>query len=522
MSTSALLVKNASKSFPGVKALDSVALDLKPGEIHALLGENGAGKSTLIKIVTGVYRPDEGEIQVAGKNVSFNRPQEALAAGIGTVHQERNLIPRYSIAENIMLDRLPRKFGLVDQAEMRRRAQKWLKELDLNIDPETQVRRLSVAQMQLVEITRALSLQSRILLLDEPTSSITDIEIKTLFNLLRRLRDEGVAILFVSHKLEEVFGLCDKVTVLRDGKNACEGVPIAELDKRKVVAHMIGRDEDVSDIGKRCCELGEVKLRLKDVSTALGHQGINLEVRQGEVVGLYGLVGAGRSELARAIMGAEQVTGGQIEVDGQPVQIKNVQEALQKWHIGYVSEDRKEAGLILAHSVSKNTGITIWHKLGKFMSMFTDSVERGAISKFVEMLDVRTPSLEQTVGNLSGGNQQKVSVAKWLAAEARILIIDEPTVGIDIRTKGYLHRLIWNLAEQGVAVLLISSDLPEMVLLADRVVVMRDMQIIGELPNSRQYEEMSSRIMNCIHACDMDETLDETLMEGAQAAPQGA
>ena len=518
MSGSALLVKEAGKSFPGVKALDAVDLDLRPGEIHALLGENGAGKSTLIKIVTGVYRPDEGEIFLSGDKVSFTRPQDALAAGIGTVHQERNLIPRYSIAENIMLDRLPRKYGLVDQTAMRSQAQKWLKVLDLNIDPDTQVRRLSVAQMQLVEITRALSLQSRILLLDEPTSSITDNEIKALFGLLRRLRDEGVAVLFVSHKLEEVFELCDRVTVLRDGENACEGVPIAELDKRKVVAHMIGRDEDVGDIGQRCCQLGEVKLRLEEVCTALGHSGINLEVRAGEVVGLYGLVGAGRSELAKAIMGAERITSGRVEVDGKPVRIRNVQEALQKWHIGYVSEDRKEEGLILPHSVSKNVGITIWHKLGRLMSMFTDSMERGAISEFVKMLDVRTPSLEQTVGNLSGGNQQKVSVAKWLAAEAKILIVDEPTVGIDIRTKGYLHRLIWNLAEQGVAVLLISSDLPEMVLLADRVLVMRDMQIIGDLPNSRQYEEMSSGIMNCIHAC----ALDETTTKDAQTASQGA
>jgi ribose transport system ATP-binding protein len=517
MSDSALYVKNATKSFPGVKALDSVSLDMQPGKIHALLGENGAGKSTLIKIVTGVYRPDEGEIFINGHKAQFSTPQDALAAGIGTVHQERNLIPRYSIAENIMLDRLPKKWGLVDRAEMFRQAEKWLKVLDLNINPATPVHRLSVAQMQLVEITRALSLQSRILLLDEPTSSITDTEITILFKLLRRLSNEGVAILFVSHKLEEVFQLCDTVTVLRDGMNACAGVPIGELDKRKVVAHMIGRDEDVSDIGKRGDSIGGVKLELKGVSTALGHEGIDLKVRQGEVVGLYGLVGAGRSELAKAVMGAERITGGEVLVDGEPARIKNAQDALQNWHIGYVSEDRKEEGLILAHSVSKNTGITIWHKLGKFLSLFTDSVERGAISSFVKMLDVRTPSLDQSVANLSGGNQQKVSVAKWLAAEAKILIIDEPTVGIDIRTKGYLHRLIWNLAESGVAVLLISSDLPEMILLADRVVVMRAMEICGNLPNSRHYEEMSSRIMGCIHACEMDENI-----EGGAAAPQGA
>jgi ribose transport system ATP-binding protein len=517
MTTSALQVKNATKNFPGVKALDAVSLDLQPGEIHALLGENGAGKSTLIKIITGVYRPEEGEVQLAGKRVNFASPQQALTAGIGTVHQERNLIPYYSIAENIMLDRLPTKFGLIDRNYMRQQAKHWLGVLDLHIDPDIPVRRLSVAQMQLVEIARALSMQSRILLLDEPTASITGTEIAILFNLLHRLKDEGVAILFVSHKLEEIFELCDKVTILRDGRNACEGVLIKELDKQKIVAHMIGRDEDVSDIGQRKEELGSTKLELIDVSTAQGHHRINLQVKKGEVLGLYGLVGAGRTELAKVIMGAERITGGEIRIDGKPARIKSVQDALQHWRIGYVSENRKEEGLILAHSVAKNIGITIWHRLGRFLALFTDAMERGEIKSFVEKLNIVTPSLEQSVGNLSGGNQQKVSVAKWLAAQVEILIIDEPTVGIDIRTKGYLHRLIWNLAEQGVAVVLISSDMPEMVLLADRVVVMKDMQIVGNLPNSRQYEVMSSRIMNCIHKSECDVNIEDGLL-----APQGA
>ncbi|UCD79200.1 MAG: sugar ABC transporter ATP-binding protein [Desulfobacterales bacterium] len=512
MTTSALQVEKATKNFPGVKALDSVSLDLQPGQIHALLGENGAGKSTLIKIVTGVYRPEEGEIRIAGNLVNLNSPRDALAAGIGTVHQERNLIPYYSIAENIMLDRLPTKFGLIDRNYMRQHAEHWLGVLDLHIDPDLPVRRLSVAQMQLVEIARALSMQSRILLLDEPTASIAGNEIAILFKLLRRLKDEGVAILFVSHKLEEVFELCDKVTILRDGRNACQGVLIKELDKQKILAHMIGRDEDVSDIGQRKYKLGSTKLELKDVSTAQGHHGINLQVKAGEVLGLYGLVGAGRSELAKAIMGAEQITGGEIRIDGKPARIKSVKDALQNWRIGYVSENRKEEGLILAHSVAKNTGITIWHRLGRVMSLFTDAMEHSAIKSFVEKLNVITPSLEQSVGNLSGGNQQKVSVAKWLAAQAEILIIDEPTVGIDIRTKSYLHRLIWNLAEQEVAVLLISSDMPEMVLLADRVVVMKDKQIVSDLPNSRQYEEMSSQIMNCIHKSECETNIADAAL----------
>jgi len=517
MTTSALQVEKATKNFPGVKALDCVSLYLQPGDIHALLGENGAGKSTLIKIITGVYRPEEGEIRIAGDPVNFSSPRDALAAGIGTVHQERNLIPHYSIAENIFLDRLPTQYGLIDRKHMRQQAKHWLGVLDLHIDPELPVRRLSVAQMQLVEIARALSMQSRILLLDEPTASITGNEIAILFNLLRRLKDEGVAILFVSHKLEEVFELCDRVTILRDGRNACQGVLIEELDKQKIVTHMIGRDEDVGDIGQRKDQLGSTKLELKDVSTGRGHHGINLQVQVGEVLGLYGLVGAGRTELAKAIMGAERITSGEIRIDGKPARIKSVQDALQNWRIGYVSENRKEEGLILAHSVAKNTGITIWHRLGKVLSLFTDAMERHEIKPFVEKLNVITPSLEQSVGNLSGGNQQKVSVAKWLAARVEILIIDEPTVGIDIRTKGYLHRLIWNLAEQGVAVLLVSSDMPEMVLLADRVVVMKDMRIVGDLPNSHHYEGMSSQIMNCIHESKTEVNRKEALL-----AVQGA
>lgn len=503
MTASALLVENATKVFPGVKALDNMSINLGSGEIHALLGENGAGKSTLIKIVTGVYRPDEGNIQVMGNTVSFASPRDAFAAGIGVVHQERNLIPRYSVAENIMIERLPTRRGLIDRGEMNRQARHWLGALDLNIDPEIPVNRLSVAQMQLVEIARALSQQSRILLLDEPTASITENEIKGLFKLLRRLRDDGVAILFVSHKLEEVFDLCDRVTILRDGRNACAGVPIAEIDKPRMVAHMVGRDDAVDEIGERHANIGKVMLDLKGVSTAAGHRDIDLSVRKGEVVGLYGLVGAGRSELAKAVIGAERLVGGEVWVDGKPAVIRSVQDALQKWRIGYVSEDRKQEGLILMHSVAKNTAITIWHRLGKFLDLFTDRRERDAIVSFIKKLDVRTPSLEQDVANLSGGNQQKVSVAKWLAAEAEILIIDEPTVGIDIRTKGYLHRLVWDLAEQGVAVMLITSDLTEMVLLADRVVVMRDFRIIGDLPNTHNYEHMSRRIMGTIHGSDV-------------------
>jgi len=353
--------------------------------------------------------------------------------------------------------------------------------------------------MQLVEIGRALSLDSKILLLDEPTASISEHEVERLLTILRRLRDQGKAILFVSHKLEELTQLCDRITVLRDGKNACDDRPLKGMSKADIVTLMVGRENAVTDLGERTAKPGEIRLALRDLATGAGHKGIDLDVRAGEVVGLYGLVGAGRSELAKSIIGAYPVLSGRIEMEGRPARIRAPLDALRDWHIGYVSEDRKGEGLILTQSVARNTAITVWHRIAKRLGFLWGGIEKAAILPFVERLNVKTPSLDQAVGNLSGGNQQKVSVAKWLAADARILIIDEPTVGVDVRTKGYLHRLIWKLADDGAAILLISSELSEMVQLADRIYVMNDYRIITEMPNSRQYDEMSDRLMTAIH-----------------------
>ncbi len=512
----ALEIRGVSRSFPGVKALDDVSMRLMPGEIHALLGENGAGKSTLIKIVTGVHRPDSGTILVNGRPVSFDTPRDAIAAGISVVHQERNLIRRFTVGENILLERLPTRRGLVDYAAIHREAQRWLDALGLDIDPRTPVTELSVAQMQLVEITKALSLEARILLMDEPTASITPHETEALFRFLRRLRDDGVTIVFVSHKLEEVFALCDAVTVLRDGRNACPSRPLAGLDRAGVVRLMIGREEQVARLGQRAQPPGEPALELRGVATAAGHEAIDLTVRRGEILGLYGLVGSGRSELARAIVGDIPITAGSVLVDGRTVRIRRPTEALERHGIGYVSEDRKQEGLILPHSVKRNVGVTVWRRLGRFLGFLTEGQESRTVKPFVDRLEVRTPSLDQMVGNLSGGNQQKVSVAKWLAAGVRTLIIDEPTVGIDVQTKSYLHELVWELAGQGTAVLLISSDLPEMVALADRVVVMKGFRIVGEVPNDRVYETTSAAIMDRIHADE--ERRGEVRADGADAA----
>lgn len=493
-----LTVAGVSKSYPGVLALDRVNLRLRAGEIHALVGENGAGKSSLIKILTGVTSPDEGEILLDGSPVRFSTPRESLAAGIAVVHQERNLIPRYSVAENIFLDRLQTRYGVVQRRQMQDEARRWLDVLELDVDPATPVRYLSVAQMQLVEIGRALSLESKVLLLDEPTASISEHEVERLMGVLRRLRDQGTGILFVSHKLEEIINLCDRITVLRDGQNVCDAQPLAGMNKDDIVTLMVGREAAVTELGERAATIGPCRLELIGVATAAGHKNITIKAHAGEVVGLYGLVGAGRTELAKALIGLDRITEGEVRIEGQPVRIRSPLDALRRWRLGYVSEDRKGEGLILAHSVTRNTAITVWHRLRRVRAFIWGSIEKDFIRPLMARLDVRTPSLDQAVGNLSGGNQQKVGVAKWLAADTRILIIDEPTVGVDVRTKGYLHRLLWKLADEGTAVLLITSELAEMIQLADRIYVMNGYRIVGEIANSHDYDEMSEALMQII------------------------
>jgi ribose transport system ATP-binding protein len=501
-----LVVESVTKSFPGVRALDGVSLDLKAGEVHALVGENGAGKSTLIKIVTGLYRPDSGTVRVDGRPVDFASPRDALAAGVSVVHQERNLIPRFSVGENILLERLPTKGGLVDYGAVEREARRYLSLLDRDIDPRAEVRTLSVAQMQIVEIAKALSLEAKILLLDEPTASITEHEAAALFKLVRALRDDGVAIVFVSHKLSEIFAIADRVTVLRDGKNAATGAAMAEMTRQKLISLMIGREEQVARMGERRADRSAIVLEAKALATSAGHRDISFALRQGEILGLYGLIGAGRSELAHAILGEGGITGGELSIQGTRARIRDMHEALVKFRIGYVSEDRKQEGLILMHSIKDNVAITIWEQLAGWLGLIRPRRERIAVERFVNRLEVRTPSLDRPVGNLSGGNQQKVSIAKWLAAAAEILIIDEPTVGIDIKTKSYLHELFGEIAREGVSILLISSDMAEMITLADRILVMHGFRIVGEVANDRVYESTSKAIMSCIHAAEETKT----------------
>ncbi|ASJ70767.1 sugar ABC transporter ATP-binding protein [Granulosicoccus antarcticus] len=502
MSNVVFRAANISKSFPGVKALQNVTLELNSGSIHALLGENGAGKSTLIKIITGIHRQDQGTLMLGDQSVQLHGPRDAIAHGIGVVHQERNLIPRFSISENIFLESLGKQsLTRIDYRALHEQARVWLDMLALDVDPATPVAKLSVAQMQLVEIAKALSLKSKVLLLDEPTASLTSHETDTLFSVLHRLRDGGASLVFVSHKLEEVQEICDQVTVLRDGVNACESRAMEGLDRQDIVKLMIGRSEQIPDWAARTRSTSEVALELRDVSTESGHRDINLQVRRAEIVGLYGLVGAGRTELAKSILGKYRIQSGSIIVDGKPAAINSVADAVSKYHIGYVSEDRKKEGLILMHSIIENVGITVWEQLGKAKALLTNRAVKKHVEPYINKLEVKTPSLNQFVNNLSGGNQQKVSVAKWLAAGVKVLIIDEPSVGIDIKTKAYLHELVRELADnENTAILLISSDMPEMITLADRIVVMNDFRIMGDIDNTREYAAMSEAIMNLIHS----------------------
>lgn len=496
-----LRIEGATKAFPGVKALDDVTLELRPGEIHALMGENGAGKSTLIKIITGVHRPDSGRVLLNGKAVELHSPRDAIAHGISAVHQERNLIPRFSVGENIVLEHLPRKNGLIDYPAAHAEARKYLDMIGLPISTTTQVRHLSVAQMQIVEIAKALRHEAQVLLLDEPTASISETEAEALFALLRQLRDKGVAIVFVSHKLEEVFAICDRVTVLRDGRLAASGTPLTGMSRGQLVSLMIGRDEKEADYKVRKIPTDTpTKLELDKLSTNIGHRDVSLSVKRGEILGLYGLVGAGRSELARAIIGDAKITDGSVKIDGEPVRIASVEQALNRYRIGYLSEDRKSEGLILSHPIRTNIAATIWRRLATRLGYVHAGAETATAIPLAERLEIRTPSLEQLVGNLSGGNQQKVQLAKWLAAKVDILIIDEPTVGIDIKTKAYIHDLIVELADGGMTIIVISSDMPEMIIVADQIAVIRNFGVVAQFENDHTYKTMSSKIIAAIHS----------------------
>lgn len=496
-----LLISKVSKQFPGVLALNEVNLNLRGGTVHALLGENGAGKSTLIKILTGVYLADSGALKVNNKDMSFHNPIESTQSGIAVVHQERNLIPEFSVEENITLHNPPLKFGVINRPERTRLAKQALATLGFEIDLNERVKNLSVAQMQLVEIAKALVTNAKIILLDEPTASITGSETSKLFDVIKRLKTQGTAVLFVSHKLEEVYEICDTVTVLRDGVSVLESMPLSDYKQGEIVDLMVGRHLAERKNLNRTVDRKKIPaLELKLLSTSLGHKDINLSLYPGEVLGMYGLVGAGRSELARSILGLHSVLSGDIFINGESVTIKNFRDALHKYQIGYVTENRKEEGLFLDFPVRKNISVTVLSKILQKLSIINPKKEEEIAAKYVDRLGIKVVDNGQIALTLSGGNQQKVSVSKWLAAETKILIIDEPTVGVDVRTKASFHELITQLADEGLSIILISSDLAEMVAVADRILVMRRYELVGDLDNTKDYQIMSRSIMNSIQS----------------------
>ena len=491
----ALALKDIVKSFPGVRALRGVSLEVFPGEVHALLGENGAGKSTLIKILSGVHSPDEGEVRIGNRVVHFSEPGHAQAEGIATIYQEFSLYPELSVAENIFSGHIPRTLGgfALDWRRAEREAARLLKSLDAgDIDVRARTGTLSVGNRQRVEIAKALSLKARVLILDEPTAVLTQHDVERLFIIVRNLRSRGAAIIYISHRLDEIFALADRVTVLRDGQWVATQ-KVQDTTEAELIRQMVGRAlEEEPIVHDAPLESGDGKppiLRASNLSRRPLLIDASLTLHAGEIVGLAGLIGSGRSELAQAIFGTLPPQSGTIEVDGRAVSIQSPQDAI-RLGIAYVPEDRGRQGLVTAMSVGQNVSMTRLNQLtrGPFLDF---NAEKALAEDYVKRLRIKTPNVRETVRNLSGGNQQKIVVAKWLATKPRILIVDEPTRGIDVGARAEIHRLIVALArEEGLAVVVISSDLQEVLRLADRVLVMHDGQITGEFTRAEATQEL--------------------------------
>ncbi|MEV1044248.1 sugar ABC transporter ATP-binding protein [Streptomyces sp. NPDC049916] len=472
-----LRVEGLRKTFPGVVALDNVDFDLRGGEVHVLLGENGAGKSTLIKTLSGAYRPDRGRILAEGREVRIANAQDAERLGIATIYQEFNLVPDLTVAENIFLGRQPRRFGLVDHRRMREDARELLRRVGVDVAPDAKVRDLGIARLQMVEIAKALSLDARVLIMDEPTAVLTSEEVDKLFAIVRHLRADGVGIVFITHHLEEIAALGDRVTVLRDGRSV-EQVP-ATTPEDELVQLMVGRSIE-QQYPRQRPGAGEALLSVRGLTRDGVFHDISFDVRAGEVVGLAGLVGAGRTEVARAVFGADPYDTGTVDVRGERLARHDVPAAMGAG-LGLVPEDRKGQGLVLDASVQENLGLVTLRSATR-SGLVDLKGQRTAAARIARQLGVRMSGPDQQVRTLSGGNQQKVVIGKWLLADTRVLILDEPTRGIDVGAKVEIYQLINELTASGHAVLMISSDLPEVLGMSDRVIVMAHGRIAGELP----------------------------------------
>jgi ABC-type sugar transport system ATPase subunit len=510
-----LEIRGVSKAFPNVQALTDVSLDVQPGEIVAFLGENGAGKSTLLKIINGDYQPDTGMLALGGQQLHFANPLDAHRAGIRVIYQEPEIIPGVDVAENIYVGELPRRGRFVNRRLLEARVRADLERYGFSsVLPMGLIGdMLSPAQRQLVEIMRAIKSNVRVLALDEPTSSLTDDEVQRLFALVRRLRGEGVAIIYVSHRIREILQLADRVVILRDGRLIAVR-PAAELTEAEIVRLMVGRDLSAMFQRQRAVT-DHVVLRAEHIASNWHHD-VSFSVRAGEVVGFAGLVGAGRTELAKVVFGELPRDSGRVLVDGRPVSIHRPSDAVAAG-IGYAPEDRKREGLILMRSVLENASLSVLQRLSRF-HFIQRGLERRLAGEYIERLRVRTPSLEQEVGKLSGGNQQKVVLARWLAAKPKVLILDEPTRGIDVGAKAEIYHLIDDLANQGLGVMFISSDLLEILGLSDRIYVMQGGRISGEMPGAGATEE---KVLALAMADDLSPADDAHRSTAAQEGSAG-
>lgn len=501
-----LEVAGVSKKFPGVVALDNVSLHVEPGEVLGLMGENGAGKSTLLKILSGAQPPTSGQISFGGAPYHPANPNEAKRAGIVTIYQELSLIPTLTVAENIFIGRAPTgPMGLVDWRKMNETTRAIIGRVGLDIDPRTPVSALSVAEQQMVEIARALSLESRLIIMDEPTSALTESEVQRLLGIMDRLRREGVAIMFVTHRLEEASSVCDRMTVLRDGRLAGhlerkDGQPIPIP---AIIEKMVGRA--ASDLYARPSlrhEAGEVRLKVRGLRTvrnpdaphAIVLNGVDLDLKAGEILGIAGLVGSGRTELARAIFGADRIAAGTIELDGKAVAPKTPADAIALG-IGLVPEDRKHQAIFAMLDIQSNFAVATLDTWSNGLGFMSAGKERAGLLDYKKLLSIRMTSPDQAIEGLSGGNQQKVILARWLARNPRVLIVDEPTRGVDVGAKTEVHQILVQLAGQGIAVMVISSELPEILAVSDRIVTMRQGRITGEMPATEATEEKLMALM---------------------------
>lgn len=481
-----LQAENITKRFPGTTALNKVQLQLEPGEIHAIVGENGAGKSTLMKILSGVYSADEGQIFFEGNHINPANPREAALLGIGIVHQELSLVPTLTVAENIFPGRLPTNaFGFVKFQQLFAHAQRILSELQVDLDPRTPLAELSIANQQLVEIAKALSMNCKVLILDEPTSALTERETEILLSRLKQLAARGVGILYISHKLREIFALADRITVLRDGHYIGTQI-VAQSQVEEIVRMMVGREIDTYYPPKKP-QHGSALLEIRNFQLAHNAPKNSFTLYRGEIVGFAGLIGAGRTELARAIFGADPKAAGQIFLDGKPLSIHSPADAIRHG-IGYLPEDRKSAGLFLTMAVRTNIAAASISQISSH-GFINTSKERDFAWQYVEQLHISTPSIDQEVRRLSGGNQQKTLLAKWLMIKPRVLIVDEPTRGIDVGARREIHFLLRELAENGIGVWMISSELPEILGMSDRIMVMHEGAIVAEIPSEDASEE---------------------------------